>query len=175
MRIFILLLSFVLYACGNTIFIVRHAEKASGLDMDTMKPSTDPPLTLEGRERSLSLKQKLMSRHFSHFFSTNTQRTIATASPLKEMFLGIPIELYSSRPDSLDAFIQRIQKIKKGDVLIVGHSNTVDDIVNKLAGRKLINGDLEDWMYDDLFILKRKGDTYQFSLEKYGKPSVEKK
>jgi hypothetical protein len=61
--------------------------------------------------------------------------------------------------------------IKKGDVLIVGHSNTVDDIVNRLAGKTVVSGDLKDNAYDNLFILKRKGKSYLFKNEKYGTPS----
>ena len=171
MRLIILMLSFVLFFFSNTIYVVRHAEKASGIDMATMKPSTDPPLTIEGEERALALKQVLGSKNVKHIFSTNTLRTTSTAKPLKELYLGVPIQIYSSRPDSMDAFIQNIKTIKKGDVLIVGHSNTIDDLANKLAGTKVVPGDLNESIYDNLFILKRKGDKYIFTNGKYGKPS----
>ncbi|MEO5945524.1 MAG: phosphoglycerate mutase family protein [Chitinophagaceae bacterium] len=171
MRLIILFLSVVLFSCSNTIYVVRHAEKASGIDMATMKPSTDPPLTIEGEERALALKQILGSKNVKHIFSTNTLRAISTAKPLKELYLGVPIQIYSSRPDSMNAFIQRIKAIKKGDVLIVGHSNTIDDIANKIAGSTVVPGDLNESIYDNLFILKRKGDKYVFTNGKYGKPS----
>jgi broad specificity phosphatase PhoE len=171
MRLIILLLSVILFSCSNTIYIVRHAEKASGIDMATMKPSTDPPLTIEGEERALALKQVLGSKNVKHIFSTNTLRTTSTARPLKELYLGMPIQIYSSRPDSMNAFIERVKSIKKGDVLIVGHSNTIDDLANKLAGSTVVPGDLKDSEYDNLYILKRKGDKYIFTNGKYGKPS----
>ena len=171
MRLIILLLSVVLFSCSNTIYVVRHAEKASGIDMASMKPSTDPPLTIEGEERALALKQILGSKNVKYIFSTNTLRTTSTAKPLKELYLGVPIQIYSSRPDSMNAFIQRIKAIKKGDVLIVGHSNTIDDIANKIAGSTVVPGDLNESIYDNLFILKRKGDKYVFTNGKYGKPS----
>ena len=171
MRLIILLLSLVLFSCSNTIYVVRHAEKASGIDMASMKPSTDPPLTIEGEERALALKQILGSKNVKHIFSTNTLRTTSTAKPLKELYLGMPIQIYSSRPDSMNAFIQRIKAIKKGDILIVGHSNTIDDIANKIAGSTVVPGDLDESIYDNLFILKRKGDKYVFTNGKYGKPS----
>lgn len=171
MRLIILLLSLVLFSCSNTIYVVRHAEKASGIDMASMKPSTDPPLTIEGEERALALKQLLGSKNVKHIFSTNTLRTTSTAKPLKELYLGMPIQIYSSRPDSMNAFIQRIKAIKKGDILIVGHSNTIDDIANKIAGSIVVPGDLNESIYDNLFILKRKGDKYIFTNGKYGKPS----
>ncbi|MBK7289521.1 MAG: histidine phosphatase family protein [Chitinophagaceae bacterium] len=171
MRLIILLLSVVLFSCSNTIYVVRHAEKASGIDMASMKPSTDPPLTIEGEERALALKQILGSKNVKHIFSTNTLRTTSTAKPLKELYLGMPIQIYSSRPDSMNTFIQRIKAIKKGDILIVGHSNTIDDIANKIAGSTVVPGDLDESIYDNLFILKRKGDKYVFTNGKYGKPS----
>ena len=114
MRLIILLLLVFLFSCSNTVYIVRHAEKASGIDMASMKPSTNPPLTLEGEERALALKQVLGSKNIKHIFSTNTLRTTSTAKPLKELYLGVPIQIYSSRPDSMDAFIQKIKTIKKG-------------------------------------------------------------
>ncbi len=171
MRLIILLLSLVLFSCSNTIYVVRHAEKASGIDMASMKPSTDPPLTIEGEERALALKQILGSKNVKHIFSTNTLRTTSTAKPLKELYLGMPIQIYSSRPDSMNTFIQRIKAIKKGDILIVGHSNTIDDIANKIAGSTVVPGDLDESIYVNLFILKRKGDKYVFTNGKYGKPS----
>jgi hypothetical protein len=71
----------------------------------------------------------------------------------------------------MNAFIERVKSIKKGDVLIVGHSNTIDDLANKLAGSTVVPGDLKDSEYDNLYILKRKGDKYIFTNGKYGKPS----
>lgn len=172
MRILYLLsLLFFAASCGNTIYVVRHAEKATGIDPETMQTIKDPPLSLEGQERALALKQLLGSKNIKHIYSTNTLRTISTARPLKELYLGMNIQLYSPKPDSTDAFIQKVKKIKKGDVLIVGHSNTVDDLANKLAGTTVVPGDLKDSEYDNLFILKRKGNSYKFRRDKYGKPS----
>jgi broad specificity phosphatase PhoE len=171
MRYLILLLSVALFSCSNTYFIVRHAEKATGIDPATMKPATDPPLTMEGQERALKLKELLGGKNIRHIYSTNTLRTISTAKPLKEMFLNSPVQIYSSRPDSMDAFIQRLKNIRKGNVLVVGHSNTVDDIANKLSGKTVVPGDLKDNEYDNLFIIKRKGKGFVFKAEKYGAPS----
>lgn len=171
MRYFILVLSVVLFSCGNTYYIVRHAEKATGIDPATMKTATDPPLSMEGQERALKLKEMLSGKNIRHFYSTNTLRTISTAKPLKELFLNTSIQLYSSKPDSLDAFIQQLKNIRKGNVLVVGHSNTVDDIANKMSGKTVVPGDLKDNQYDNLFVVKRKGKGFVFKAEKYGAPS----
>ena len=53
MRCFLLVLSVVVFSCGNTYYIVRHAEKETGIDPGTMKTSGDPPLSMEGQERAL--------------------------------------------------------------------------------------------------------------------------
>ncbi|HEY6063433.1 MAG TPA: phosphoglycerate mutase family protein [Chitinophagaceae bacterium] len=171
MRYFLLTLSVVFFSCGNTYYIVRHAEKATGIDPATMMTATDPPLSIEGQERALKLKEMLSGKNIKYIFSTNTTRTISTAKPLKELFLNMPIQLYSSKPDSMDSFIQRLKSIRKGNVLIVGHSNTVDDIANKLCGNKVVPGDLKDNEYDNLFVVKRKGKGFVFKAEKYGAPS----
>lgn len=159
---------FFLFSCSTKIYVVRHAEKETGIDMATMKPTTDPPLSFEGNQRALKLKEILSNKNIKHIYSTNTLRTISTAKPLKELYLGMPIQLYSSKPDSLEAFIQKIKSIQKGNVLVVGHSNTVDDIVNKLCMRKAIATDLKDNEYDNLFILVKKGNSYKLKVQKYG-------
>lgn len=165
----LLIVSLLLVSCSTTIYVVRHAEKATGIDPETMQTIKDPPLTLEGQERALALKQMLSGKNVKHIFSTNTLRTISTAKPLKELFLDVPLQLYSSKPDSMDFFIQQLKSIKKGNTLVVGHSNTVDDIANKLCGSAVVPGDLKDNEYDNLFIIKRKGDRFSFAREKYGK------
>lgn len=157
-------------SCGNTFYIVRHAEKETGIDPATMKPATDPPLSLQGQERALKLKEMLSGKNVRYIFSTNTLRTVSTAKPLKELFLDMSIQLYSTKPDSMDAFIQRLKTIRKGNVLVVGHSNTVDDVANKLSGQTVVPGDLKDNEYDNLYVIKRKGKGFVFKAEKYGAP-----
>lgn len=174
MRIFLFIALISLYSCGNTIYVVRHAEKETGIDGTTMKPFTDPPLSLAGEQRALKLKEILGSKNIKFIYSTNTLRTLSTGRPLKELYLGMPIRIYSNKPDSFSLFIHEVKAIKKGDVLIVGHSNTVDDIVNTLGGKTLIPGDLKDYEYDNLYVLKRKGDHYEFKNEKYGEASKPK-
>ncbi|HUR65697.1 MAG TPA: histidine phosphatase family protein [Chitinophagaceae bacterium] len=169
MKYILLVFSVFLLSCGNTIYVVRHAEKETGIDPTTMKTFTDPPLSFEGQQRALKLKEVLSSKDIKYIYSTNTLRTLSTAKPLKELYLDVPINIYSSKPDSTDAFIQKLRSIKKGNVLVVGHSNTIDDIANKLTGSKVVAGDLKDSDYDNLYEIKRKGDKYVFKHLTYGK------
>jgi hypothetical protein len=53
-------------------------------------------------------------------------------------------------------------KAIKKNVLIVGHSNTVDDIVNGIGGSKYVPGDLADSAYSNLFKIRVTGSKIKF-------------
>jgi broad specificity phosphatase PhoE len=160
----------ILSSCSNTIYIVRHAEKAPVPAGASQMMASDPPLSDAGTARAEQLKEQLGNMNVKHIYSTNFKRTTSTAKPLADQ-LSLTINIYSSRRDSMDAFIQQLKGIKKGNVLVVGHSNTVDDLCNKLAGSTVVAADLPETDYDNLFILKRKGSKYRFSRSTYGAPT----
>jgi broad specificity phosphatase PhoE len=147
------------------VYIVRHAEKITTSDSIGKMTANDPPLSEAGKVRALVLKNELADKHIGHIYSTNTIRTRSTAEPLSEA-IKINIELYNS----IDSLISAI-KSAKGNVLVVGHSNTVDDIVNKLCGQVKIASDLKDGEYDNLFVVKIRGKKIIFDQRKYGYPS----
>ena len=156
---------------SQRFYIVRHGEKAI-VTKDSLAFSTaNPPLSEPGQVRAFVLRNELIKKNIRHIFSTNYHRTISTATPLSEALHKMAIQNYSPSKDSLDAFIGRLKAIKKGSVLIVGHSNTVDDIVNKLTGEKSIPGDLSDSQYDNMYIIQKKKGKMEFSKKKYGYPS----
>ncbi len=133
-RILLCLLVVIFSSCGSVkYYIVRHAEKETAAAGTTMSTPNDPPLSAAGRVRAIELREALKGKGIRYIFSTNTIRTISTAQPFNELRGATKIELYNTR-DSLDHLIQKLKEIKKGNSLIVGHSNTVDDIVNKLCG-----------------------------------------
>jgi phosphohistidine phosphatase SixA len=151
-------------------YIVRHAEKETAAAGTTMSTPNDPPLSAAGRVRAIELKEVLRDKGITYIFSTNTVRTISTAHPLDELRGATRIEIYDTK-DSLDQFIQKLKGIKKGNSLIVGHSNTVDDIVNKLCGETKISKDLPDSEYDNLYIVTKKGHRMKFENKTYGTPT----
>ena len=160
-----LLIAFLLVSlssCGQTIYIVRHAEKGT-----PMGNTSDVPLSTEGEARAQALKEVLKNEKIEVIYSTNTIRTTTTAKPTADHF-GIPVETYGPRPDS--AFINMLKNSKK-NILVVGHSNTIDDIANMLTGETVVPGDLKDSDYDNLFIIKRKGDKFILKKETYGVPT----
>ncbi len=159
-----LLLAFLLFsAYSQTIYVVRHAEKETADSASTMMKN-DPPLTKAGKQRAEALKDLLKEKNIGYIFSTNTLRTRSTAEPTRAYF-NLVTEIYQSVPDA--AFIARIQSLDK-NVLIIGHSNTVDDLVNKLCGKMKIPADLPDTAYDNLFVITKNGKKLVFENLKYG-------
>lgn len=140
-----ILIAFYLTSCSRTYYIVRHAEKAA----PDASMSSDVPLSPAGQHRAIALKDELKSKKITGIYATNTIRARATADPLSNE-LKLPIITYGPVPDST---FMKMLKSMKGNTLIVGHSNTVDDIVNSLANEKKIS-DLEDSVYDNLYIIK---------------------
>lgn len=165
------MLVLVIVSCSPTrYFVVRHGEKAIiTKDSSGFTPS-NPPLSEPGQVRAIVLREELKNEHITHIFSTNFHRTVSTAKPLAEL-KDMSIELYSPSKDSLDAFIAKLKTIKKGTVLVVGHSNTVDDIVNALTGEKKVEGDLSEKTYDNMYIIRKRKNRMDFVQTKYGYPS----
>jgi 2,3-bisphosphoglycerate-dependent phosphoglycerate mutase len=149
-----LLVSLIGFSCNyHSYYIVRHAEKeAAGANM-----TGDVPLTTEGKDRAKKLLGLMEGRKLEAVYSTNTIRTKSTVQPTADYF-HLPVTVYGPRPDS--AFIAELKKYK-GNVLVVGHSNTVDDIVNALTGENKVK-DLDDNEYNRLFVVRMRGKKVFF-------------
>ncbi|WP_169749186.1 SixA phosphatase family protein [Flavihumibacter petaseus] len=163
-RLVVFALVVMITGCTHKYYIVRHGEKAVTQNADA-QTAKDPALSEAGTDRAMALLGRLKDERIGQVFSTRTIRTKATAQPVATNF-GLPIQEY----DKVDtAFLNKIRSIKD-NVLIVGHSNTVDDIVNGLVpGAKLT--DLPETSYDNLFIVKRRGKRFQLIHQHYGAPS----
>lgn len=148
----VIVVTFFLTACSHTYYVVRHAEKATPSPGLTMSTPNDPPLSAAGEQRAQALLNILKDKKVRVIFSTNTIRTRSTAEPLSRQ-TGVSIQTYGPRPDS--AFIQQLKGVRT-NVLVVGHSNTVDEIVNGLCNETKVAGDLADSEYDNLFVVKYK-------------------
>lgn len=154
-------------SCGTVkYFVVRHAEKESVEEGSASMSSTDPRLSPAGRVRAIELREELKDDNINHIFSTSYVRNVSTARPLSELRGNLPIQIY--HPRSHDSLVSVLRNIRKGNVLVVGHSNTVDDIVNKLMNGVHVQGDLKDSEYDNLYIITRKGRSYRFSQKQFG-------
>ena len=158
--IFLLCLLVSVRASSQTIYIVRHGEKAA----QAANMSSDVSLSEAGEVRAQELKKLLLNKKIAAIFSTDRIRTRTTAKPLSEA-IGVPVELYAN--DTMPKFIARVKALKK-NVLIVGHSNNIDDLANALCGEKKIPKDFEETDYDNLLIVKFKKKKILFEHKTYG-------
>lgn len=158
-RLLLILTVVISSSCSSTIYIVRHAEKEA---QTGSMMSSDVPLTADGSARAEALKEKLAGK-VALIYSTKTRRTIATGTPLAQS-VGAEIKIYDHRNTTL---LDSLAQIKK-NILLVGHSNTVDDLVNFFMKQNILQ-DLPETEYGDLFILKRKGNKFSYQRSHFGK------
>ena len=144
---------------STTWYVVRHADRDGSNDA----------LTPEGVERSQHLADLMEILRVTHIYSTDTKRTRNTASPTASK-LSLPVVVYGD----LDRdWFAGLKKKHVGDVvLIVGHSNTADRIVEGLGGQ----GDfsLDDDEYDSLFVVSTRGPESRSMRIRFGKSQDKK-
>lgn len=124
----------------RNLYIVRHAEKIMTGD--------DPDLAEEGKIRAESLKGILEERDIRHIFSTATIRTKATVAPLARA-KGVEIMEYDISDH--DALVDKIKSVE-GDVLVVGHSNSIHHLANYFVGRGAKFEEIEDEDYEGIYV-----------------------
>jgi broad specificity phosphatase PhoE len=102
--------------------------------LDTPEGGTDrdPSLTAEGASNAQQLAAWFRGKPLSAIYVSGFKRTRETAAPLAEA-RGITVKLYD--PADTPALIARV-RTEAGPVLVVGHSNTVPDIVEQLGGTR---------------------------------------
>lgn len=143
------------------IYIVRHAEKL------TVDPNEkDPELSQEGSERATALMKELKGNKIDSIYATNYIRTKLTAFPLADK-LGLSIKTYNPAAQK-DLAKQLITYAQGKNILIVGHSNTVLDIVEAFGAKKPVK-ELTDEDYDYLFEVTVKGKNADVKVSRYGK------
>ncbi|SIS92666.1 histidine phosphatase family protein [Belliella pelovolcani] len=157
--IYTLLLCLTIGACSTkqepkTIYVVRHAEK--------MLDGNDPMLSVAGTARAKKLDQILADKAIKHAFSTNTVRTLATIQPTANRH-GIAKEIYD--PQFHDDLVKEL-RTRKGNIVVVGHSNTVHHILNYFVDSGEKFEELKDEEYDFIF---------EITLAEDGSSSVERK
>ena len=145
----------------TTVFIVRHAEK------DLSQPAnTNPPLSGDGLQRSYDLLERLKKERISAVFSTNTQRTLLTGTPLAGEITKDIILYDPSKNDELVSLIRKSYRGKK--ILIVGHSNTILTIVKALGANPSMT-QIPDSQYNLLFEVRLTGDKASLTEHTYGR------
>jgi broad specificity phosphatase PhoE len=133
------------FAAGKdftTVILVRHAEKVS----ETEK---DPILSEAGRKRAAKLAGMLSNSGVGAVYSTPYIRTKDTAAPVAKYF-GITTAIVDAKNSA--ELVKKIQSTDQGKtILVVGHSNTVPEIIHLLGGPKM--EEIDERLYDDFFVV----------------------
>lgn len=153
--------NFNAFAQKTTIWLVRHAEKATANPADR-----DPDLTDVGKARAAALAQVLKRENIKYVYSTLYKRTQHTVKPLADL-LDITPQDYDTK--DLGAVALRVLNENKGKgALIAGHSNTLIPMI-KALNCEVPFDELSDNDYDMLFkvIVDDKGKA-RLTISHYG-------
>ncbi len=151
------LLALVAAACATapadppapSVYVMRHLQKAEG---------QDPALSEEGRRNAERLVTRFEKDPPAAIYVSATRRARETGGPLAAQ-LGLTPKEYD--PRDTPALIARA-RAEMGTVLIVGHSNTVPEIVARLGGAR--PADLAETDYGDIFRVRRDGTVERLRL-----------
>jgi broad specificity phosphatase PhoE len=125
-----------------TSILIRHANvDAAG---------TDPELNAAGRARAQELVHALGDAGIVALLVTSLRRSQQTAAPLAAA-LGIQPTV----ADEVDEAVAAIRSRRRGEtVLVVGHTNTVPEIIAGLGGPASVTIGHEE--FDHLFVLTQR-------------------
>lgn len=140
----LLVMALVSASCTTRYYLVRHAERSDS--------SPDSPLSEAGLARAQVLRDTLQGKDIHRIFASTYVRTQQTVRPLADA-LAVPITLY--RPDTTAGLTERLKRLSGENVLVVGHSDNIPDLVRGLCGETVtIPGN----DFDNLFVVTvRKG------------------
>jgi broad specificity phosphatase PhoE len=142
----------------KTIIVVRHAEAEH-------QPGGDPSLTPDGRSRALELARVLGDTPLTSVYATHYQRGRQTAAALPRHAGDKPTVI-----DDVPGTLAALRAEPWGaTALVIGHSNTVPDLVRGLTGSAL--PEAEPIVFDRMWIvtLARDGTASLLRLH-YGAP-----
>ena len=123
------------------VFLARHAEKAQSGD------PKDPDLSEAGRARATALATVLKDAGITAVYATEFKRTQETAEPLARA-LGLTTVIVPGK--DTQALAARLKQAQ-GNALVVGHSDTVPEILKALG--VAAPPSIADADYDNLFVL----------------------
>ena len=144
------------------IFLVRHAEKGYG---------SDPTLTFQGVRRADLIANIFKKLPLDAVYATKYKRTQETAQPVARE-KGLEVELYAA--DELTTFSLRLRRKYEGQsVLVVGHSDTTPELINRLVTSGVLER-IDERDYSNFYIvaINEQGDKEVLQL-KYGEVWVE--
>lgn len=169
MRLFISVICylFLLTGCSSSIYLVRHAEKEA--ETGTMM-TNNPNLTPAGHSRAAALADSLSAIGIRAVYATPFNRTRQTAQPTATQ-KSLTVQTYAVSHGA--ALIDSLSKIQKKAFLIVGHSNTVPNLIQSLGLTPAMN-EIPENDYDNFFVVKISwffGRSMRLIQKTYGAPS----
>ena len=153
----------------TTLIFVRHAEKA-------VLPAEDPGLSDAGVRRAAELARQLVDADVvpgvgvDAVYSTSYRRTVETAKPVADA-LNLPVMTYDAA--DTEAIIESVLREYKGKiVLVVGHSDTLPELIGNMGASKNVPPIAED-EYDNIYLVTIPwfGKTKTIRL-RYGEPYI---
>lgn len=133
----------------RAVLVVRHAERARE------GPETDIPLSKTGAEHAARLAEILKTAGVTAVYATDTTRARQTVEPLAQL-MKLPIKTYDTRDEKGNMtalpLVARLKADERdGVVLVVGHSNTVPDVIAAYGAKEAVRMGPDD--YGDLFLV----------------------
>ncbi len=157
----LVLAPFAAQAQPATVILVRHAEKASATERD-------PLLSEAGTQRAKDLATALADAGIGSVYVTQYQRTRLTAADVLAATKLTPIVISAGGITHPADVAAAIKARPAGEVvLVVGHSNTVNQLIGALGGPKM--GDICDSQYSNLFIMQMTAPTPKLIRAHFGK------
>ena len=109
---------------ARAVIVIRHAEKES-------QQGDDPDLSIAGEDRAIALTRFLRHDKIDAIFVTEFKRTQKTAEILAQQRGITPVIVKAGETKAL---VDRIKALPKDAVVVVvGHSNTVPEILSALG------------------------------------------
>lgn len=133
---------------SGLVFLVRHAERADA-GMAAKIAGADPELSDAGKARAQALATMLKDVKITSIFTTQYRRTKDTAQPLAAAAGVQAVVIDSNDAAGLAAKV----KAASGNVVVVGHSNTVPDVIKSLGITEAVT--IADDQFDNLFVVVR--------------------
>jgi phosphohistidine phosphatase SixA len=121
-------------------YVMRHLQKGTG---------EDPGLTEQGRSCAARGAELLADSGIRAIFASRTRRAQETAAPTASR-LGVALAAYD--PRDTPGLVAQV-RAQAGSVLVVGHSNTVPEIVEGLGGAR--PADLSEDRYGEVWRVAR--------------------
>ncbi len=133
------------------VIIVRHAEKAAN-------GGSDPDLSSAGRSRADALARILKDSGITAIFTSEFKRTQETAAPTATS-IGVTATVVPAKDTA--ALVAKLHQLN-GNALVVGHGDTIPNMIKALGINSPINIPDED--YSELLVVTLGDKPHLFRL-----------